>query len=116
MTICYIASNAVAFYSDYLMSPSLSLRFSSLLLLLSSFAPDLLPARFALLDWPAMRQLDRRIPLAMPTHTMPGECDAELGIVAASDVGKPMAKIPRDGRFEFYLTAPRDVLRVHPGD
>jgi hypothetical protein len=47
---------------------------------------------------------------------MPGERDAELGIVVASDVSRPIAKIPRDDRCEFCLSAPRDALRIHPGD
>jgi hypothetical protein len=50
MAVCYIASNAVAFYSDYPTFPSRSLRFSSQLPLPSTFALHLLPARFTLLD------------------------------------------------------------------
>jgi len=52
----------------------------------------------------------------MPSHTIPGEFDAELGIVAASNVGRPMVKIPCDDRCEFCPAVPRDALRVHPGD
>jgi hypothetical protein len=58
--------------------------------------------------------LDRRTTLALPSHTTPGECDAELVIVTTSNISGPMAKFPRDDRCEYRLTAPRDALRVHP--
>jgi hypothetical protein len=74
----------------------------------SHLSPPTLSARFALLDPTSLRRgrLDRRITLALPSHTTPGECDAEPVIVTASDVGGPMAKIPRDDRCEFCLAAP----------
>ena len=59
--------------------------------------------------------MDRRITLALPSHTIPRERDAEPVIVAASNLSGLMAKIPPDGRCEFCLAAPRDALRVHPG-
>lgn len=108
------------------LAQSLSVQITSRLLLFpplpppscrcSHLSPLTLSARFALLDPTSLRRgrLDRRITLALPSHTTPGECDAEPVIVTASDVGGPMAKIPRDDRCEFCLAAPRDALRVHP--
>ena len=36
--------------------------------------------------------------LALPSFTTPGKCDAEPGIVPASNIGRPMVKVPRDDR------------------
>jgi hypothetical protein len=43
-------------------------------------------------------RLDRRIPLTLPSHTTPGECNPEPGIVPASNIGRPMVKVPHDGQ------------------
>lgn len=48
-------------------------------------------------------RLDRQIPLILPFHTTPGEYKAEPGIVAASDIGKLMTKIPRDSGVSYAL-------------
>jgi hypothetical protein len=113
MANCYIATNTIALYPDCLTSPSLSLRFSSQLPLPPPFAPPTLPAQFALLDRWGGWIIGSRLH-CHPT-LRPGEYDADPGIVAVSDIGRPVAKIPCDDRCEFCLAAPSDALRAHPG-
>jgi len=94
--ICYIASSAITLYLDYLTSPSLSLHFSSQLPLLLSFAPN--PSgQICAVGSPLAcggGGRDRQILIALLSYTTPGECDAEPGIVAASDIYRPMGKNP----------------------
>jgi hypothetical protein len=107
--ISYITSNAVALYPDCLTSPSLS---SPPSCRCSHLSPPTLPARFALLDPTSLRRarLGRWIMLALPSFTTPGKCDVEPGIVPASNIGRPMAKIPRD---DWVRVLPYCALETH---
>jgi hypothetical protein len=90
----YIASNAVAFSSDYL---TFSFPFHQLLLpaaVALAFRPrppsgQIRVVRPPLACGKAVGSLDL---LALPFHTTPGECDIKPGTVAASDIGRLMAK------------------------
>ena len=64
---------------------------------------------------PCWSMVDCRILHALPSHTTPGECDTEVGIVAASEIGGPMAKVSHDDDCKFCLAVPQDTLCVHPG-
>lgn len=103
-----------------LLAQSLSIQIALCLLHFPSASPPaaiVLIYRFPLFrpDWRCWTSLvcggllDRRIPLILPSHTTPGECDAEPGIVTVSDIGRPIAKIIRDEKCEFCLAAPRDA-------
>jgi hypothetical protein len=114
--ICYIASTVVALYPDCLRSPSL-------------FPPLLLPAAVALIFHPEPFGPDLRCwtPLACGgavglsdprLHCHPargqGSVTQNQGIVPASNIARPMSKIPRDDRCEFYpAVSSRRMTRSH---